>query len=434
MALRPVRPGPAGAADVTTCVASAAIVSRAAGPRLETLLLIPLVLGGMSDLPRVVGAGSMTGLGMLTLGQLALAGLGCLACGRYPRALLWRLLPFAALLAWMAIRSLVTPPAFAGSQNGVVYTLFGLQLLLAGTIAARTPDTIERVIDRGIRTADWIAWTLAAASLAVAGGDGEAWLIGQRSFALLAIVPVAWHLAAWQQGRRSGAIRAAIWCAAVLLSMSRTGTAVALLNGALVVLLQLRYSPGRLLRGTPVLLLGAAGLAVAAFLFAEPLRERFFGGYTTEVAGGLEVSTSGRDALWPVVIDSAMRSPIVGQGLGSSQEALTVFGDAAAHPHNDYLRVWHDLGLVGLACFVAGLLAMLVTLWRDWRRPAAATSPSRGLSLAGLLAVLAFALAAITDNAVIYGFVMAPLGVVAGAALGAGGPRRRAAGPQRFPR
>ena len=65
--------------------------------------------------------------------------------------------------------------------------------------------------------------------------------------------------------------------------------------------------------------------------------------------------------MWAATIESARHHPLVGQGLGSSQDLIErLFG--LAHPHNDYLRLWHDLGLVGLLLLVSVTGLMLLAL------------------------------------------------------------------------
>jgi O-antigen ligase len=128
-------------------------------------------------------------------------------------------------------------------------------------------------------------------------------------------------------------------------------------------------------------------------------------------------NASGRMSIWPVVIESAWNAPVAGQGLGSSMRAARTI-DGIGHPHNDYLRIWHDFGFIGLAMFCFAFVVMLVTLARNWRRAVADDSPAVPIHLAALLGLAGVLTACTTDNAIIYPFVMTPLSVLIGAALG----------------
>lgn len=89
-------------------------------------------------------------------------------------------------------------------------------------------------------------------------------------------------------------------------------------------------------------------------------------------AGALGRTTelSGRDLIWPAVVDEASKRPWVGTGLGgvwlhpeleptaSILRALPFeLRVAAGHAHNGYLDAWLQTGLVGLALFVLVIFA-----------------------------------------------------------------------------
>ena len=81
------------------------------------------------------------------------------------------------------------------------------------------------------------------------------------------------------------------------------------------------------------------------------------------------------------------------------------------HPHNDYLRLFHDYGFAGLGLFCVGYFYMIVRTFRSALR---SSEPMHWSAALGLAAV---AIAAITDNVLIYPYAMIPLGVVVGASL-----------------
>lgn len=192
-------------------------------------------------------------------------------------------------------------------------------------------------------------------------------------------------------------------------SLSRTALGV-----AVVLLLFLAVRARRELR-VPALLVSVAGagLAVAVAILAyPPIISRFTEGDNAEV-GGVSVNTSGRSDLWKITYDAAMRSPIWGNGPGNSKLVVQEFFSVPGtdHPHNDYLRIFNDLGLVGVALFWGGMLFLLLRLWRRARRL------DEARHWIAVMAVLSVMLVGITDNIIVYQFIMVPVGVLVGISL-----------------
>jgi O-antigen ligase len=177
----------------------------------------------------------------------------------------------------------------------------------------------------------------------------------------------------------------------------------------------------------PVALLAATLVAVAG---VSPMRDRLL--------------EQDRTPIWRRVAVSASTAPVLGQGPGSSQigPALRYWWQPppdrllpsarryewwqywAPHPHNEYLRVLHDLGAVGAALFGGTLAAWMRTLYQGWRRASATGEWRAGaLELGGLLALVALLLVMMTDNPLVYPFVIAPVGVLIGTGLGAAAGR-----------
>ena len=59
---------------------------------------------------------------------------------------------------------------------------------------------------------------------------------------------------------------------------------------------------------------------------------------------------SGRDKLWSYAWDAIKEKPIWGYGFGTNVEVISIFSFAIkeARVHNAYLKIWVELGLVGL--------------------------------------------------------------------------------------
>jgi O-antigen ligase len=64
--------------------------------------------------------------------------------------------------------------------------------------------------------------------------------------------------------------------------------------------------------------------------------------------------TAGRVANWVILSSEIFESPILGQGMGSTQwsSAVTMGRYRADHPHNIYLEILMDIGILGLVAFI----------------------------------------------------------------------------------
>src|SRR6185312_13156272 len=196
----------------------------------------------------------------------------------------------------------------------------------------------------------------------VIGGPGTHAILSPRPFGLMGVVLVAWFLGAGMVGRRWAywVVGAAILL--TLLSLSRSAFA------AQLVLVALAWFDLRNFRGW-LTAIGAGivviAIAIAAVFLYEPLHHRFFHGDTAQV-GGFSLNVTGRDALWSANWGWFQNRPVIGHGAGASDtltNALPFHG--AGHPHNDYLRILVDYGIVG---FVIWMTAYLVLLWLTWKR------------------------------------------------------------------
>jgi O-antigen ligase len=390
---------------------------------LRWLLFVPLVIAGLVDLPRLIEFGPISMAGALSAAQVAVACAGLLFAFRYPRVALIAFLPYGCFLGWMLCRSLFSSYGQGELQNSVVYGLFGSQFLLAATLAASNPLEASRMIRRGFIAFDTLGLGLVVLSLVLAGlptgAEDGGWLVGARSVGILGILPVSWHSAAWYHGRRGAGVRGIAWVIAVLLSLSRMALLVVVATAAITVALQIISAPGRFVRRVPVLVVGAVLFVAIVASQASTFYERFFEGYTQVDIAGVAVPTSGRSNIWPIVIESALQHPIIGGGLGSSQAAVGDFDpETVGHPHNDYLRVWHDGGLIGLTLLMLAFVRWMMNLSRQWRRARVSAAPHPEVELAAILALFSVMVVGITDNGFVYPSVMGTTGLLLGAAYG----------------
>jgi O-antigen ligase len=405
---------------------------RRAPPWLFHLLVVPFALAALVTLPRRFSLGPVTALAALTIVQLCLLVGGLMVLGRIPKPLIMSSLPYAGFLLTALFSAAWAPPEMEGIQNGLVYALFGIGVLLGGALSTYEPQRTRAVVARGMTWIFWVTLGIVALQLAryglpvvVAAYKNSGWYVTPRSIALVLLLSLAWHLSRWYDG----SVRAAAMCLALLAgqaaTLSRLATATGVVLLWVMVFLQVRFRPGRMLANLP-LLAGIAIAAVAVALYSEPVRRRMFEGDTSIQVGGIKVNASGRMELWTIVVASARERPVLGHGLGSAQGLLgTQFSGDIAHPHNDYLRLWHDVGALGLGLLLLAWAHWLLALLRTWYRSERGRGPPATDSLAALLALLGLMATMLADNAIVYPFVMAPLGILVGTGLGPSLERRR---------
>jgi O-antigen ligase len=110
--------------------------------------------------------------------------------------------------------------------------------------------------------------------------------------------------------------------------------------------------------------------------------------------------TGGRSRLWDLMIEEIKMRPLLGYGPNASEEfVLSITWGALTHPHNDWLRLLYDYGVLGTSLFVFCICAQVIHLLRRARR---AIGHSRILIYAGATSFLPFVLFMYTDNIILY--------------------------------
>ncbi len=382
------------------------------------IILVLLLLGCVDTLGGVDIGARFSGQGLLTI-MYAIAAWGLvLGSGRISKTGLKLLWPFIALVIWALTTMFWYTPSVGGTQNVLCLACFiGLALLATGLAETRgLKNSVEIFFRYGIWCAGlayaWCLWT---------EGFGADEIIGPRSFGIVALFGVAWYATKWRFGGRWAFVLAAVLLFEIGASLSR----VALVAG-LVMLTLARVSAT--VKGWIWGLL-SLGLAIGAFWWMfnniEPLRDHFLSGDVRLRLGNAAINVSGRSNLWRVTYESFLDSPWVGQGAGSSAHLIENRFHTLGHPHNDYLRVLHDYGLIGLGLWILGWARILRRLWFEARTGEKWRHPDARLQFAAFLATLGVVVMMITDNPMTYVFVMAPLGALLGAAAGTAAAARR---------
>ena len=388
--------------------------ARTTTPLVAWVVLPTIMLCGLVDLPRLFILGPVTSLALLTVAYAFSAWILWIVRPIFVRPAILALWPFVALLIWSYATFLWHAPSVSGLQNVLVLSTFVGFALLVSYECYRIPRFAELVRTTIVR-AVWLAAALYVVSL-LSGGLGFGEFMGSRSFAMVALLGVACHLGAWRHSQPLRLWQAIFLTLLIGVSLSRTALFVALM------LLPLSRLSLKHFRSWVRVALMTAFIAILSYLaitYIEPLNERFFAGDRAYEVEGVAVNTSGRTEIWGIVWDSYLTSPLTGLGAGSAEEVLAQYDpNAAGHPHNDYLRYLHDYGPLGLGLLCLGFLCLLWTIGRSWVRASRTEDPEASLHLAALLSLTSVALVMITDNVIVYIFVMAPLGALIGASLG----------------
>lgn len=310
-------------------------------------------------------------------------------------------------LAWLGM--LWAPDRFEALKQAIQFAA----PLLIGVLALVVIH--ERRQIEAMRRGFWMALALACA-LAVGstltglyrGIPGLSGALVSRSFAIFLLPLMALALAGWRYRSRALLLVAALLVTLTLLTLSR----MALLTMVVLLWAAVGRSTGRARAVAAVVGLAALLLAFQyepfrARIFADP--EVGFTGFEVQISGrGSEATLSlggvdltGRGLLWLQTGRSALLAPLTGHGTGSATHYLaSVLRLPSDHPHNDYLRLLHDLGIAG---FILGAVFVLGSLRWLRRLQAEADGPlARELALAAFLACSAYALMALTDNVMIY--------------------------------
>jgi putative inorganic carbon (hco3(-)) transporter len=149
------------------------------------------------------------------------------------------------------------------------------------------------------------------------------------------------------------------------------------------------------------LLLGLVVVAVCSLALVPQLSSRFASVTELSSSGGQPSGNSlvWRLNYWTQVLPLANANPVTGIGLNMTQYNT----DAAKQPHNDFIRAYVEMGLIGLGAYLALLIA-LVGLGRRAVRASPPGTLDRGVAAGFLGCAVAFvavsASANVTSNVV----------------------------------
>lgn len=386
-----------------------------------------MLTSALVDLPGRIHLGRFTANAALTILYAAFAVIVIATYGRSnsDRPAARPLWAFAFLLSLGGISVLWAAPSVSAVQNLLVLFIF-LACILCGMAIARRGEAVHEFASMSFGLSSAVALALYAASLA-RGGIGSGSVVGTRSFALFGLVAISWGVTGWRYKGKYARALTLMSGLLIMLSLSRIAFAAALV---IVSLAWLNPKSGiAWMRFFAVVGLMIA-IAFEASMHIRPLHDRIYTGDLRSFAGGVSINVTGRADLWSTTWHSFLTSPWIGHGVGTADVLITKnYSAAIGHPHNDYLRLLHDYGALGTALWAVGYGWLLLRTWRAWQArrrrgrafddhtaPGQMTEPR--IHAAAFLSLLGVALAMITDNVIIYMFVMGPVGVLAGLSLG----------------
>ena len=390
---------------------------------LRSVVVTAVIVSGTVDLFTNVELGPVSAMGLLTIGY-CLAACLVLGLGRLSatRGLVVSVLPLIALMAWGAASMFLWhSPSVVGAQNLASVGAFVSIILLAASACRKRPEVASR-IGEALLAATWVASTL---FIAVRLTEGWSSLLDMhpRSYSLFALLGLSWCVAGWRGGTRGNLVGAGVLVLLIGLSLSRTALVIGASLPALAQILD-RSS----LRWVKMPLLGVLVLTVLymATLTFTPLASRFWEGDFAVRVGDLTLNTAGRMKFWETTFASFSSSPWIGRGPGSAQQVIEAAFPGLGHPHNDYLRVLHDYGIIGFALWMVGIGGLVSRTYLAWERGNRFGPVEARAHGAAFLAVVALSVTMVTDNTLVYAYIMVPLGALIGASLGLISRRARA--------
>jgi O-antigen ligase len=311
-----------------------------------------LVLPGMAIISRVTG-GLAVGLALVAV----------VMAGRFRR---WHMLHIWGLLFWVWAGACFLV-YHSGDRLPAKYWTYGQLLLvlwmvweLALSEARQRGLMMAYVLGSYVAVMDTLLiyrqQAGAARRFAAGGADPN-----DMAMVLALALPMAWFLGMTSRSslaRWAGRGFLPLGVLAIGLTGSRGGMIAATVALLIVPLSMTRLSPGRLISAM-IMLIAAGALAVA--YVPETTIERL----TTigsEVEGG---RIGGRGKLWRAGLEAYAARPITGFGTGHYKSAITpILGSAAQVAHNSYISVLVEQGIVGLALYMAMLLAVVQSALR----------------------------------------------------------------------
>lgn len=377
----------------------------------EFIAYFAVITSWLASSPRALEMGGFSLLGLVGAGVVIAAFTAWLLDLSMPRWLFKVVWPFMVFLVYVTLRISADGWSVGAVQNIGIWGGFFFLILLSASASSSCPRFLPRLSQILLIGAWPIAVLLLAsiiegekdAAIPLAGLVVLAHLVARSSVSrLLSLAPVAILLLLYLfDGARMPVIAGVVLLPTLQLLLTRRGMAFT-----------------RVFR-TVLLSVGALLLLLVGFIYIDTFRTSFLQGDQAIKVAGLAINTSGRMYWWGVVWDSYLMAPWLGTGepVPAAMEGIRGW----SHPHNDYLRLLHQFGLLGFVLWGLFVWRVLIAIIRNAKACTAAGCERQSYAIhdTAALAMIATLIVMLTDNPVVYSFVMYPLAVVIGAALGA---------------
>jgi O-antigen ligase len=332
-------------------------------------------------------------------------------------------LPFALFVLWATVRLVSTPLGTVGLKDVLFYALPPLIWVYTHFVISphgRPITGIEKALVYSAFIPPLLYVLMLPFGLVQFTEWGPRGLTEPRTVASYLLVILSLSLALRRYGQNAtsrlwGTLISLLALGTVLFTLSRMAILLGLLLSAMSVL---EVDPRRLWRLS-------AGVFVAVALFAflalrvPILQARFFHRVDSDLQTSLQyLRFSGRDVFWSVTFNHALEKPFVGWGPGSSRllVARVVFQMERGeeyHPHNDYLRVFHDMGVIGLALLLLAWIPLLIGHWKGWKAAQQSRdAPRAKWNMSATLSIVVVLISSITGNTLHYVTVLGPVFII----------------------
>lgn len=338
--------------------------------------------------PSVLGFRLTGWMWMLAIGLSALCLLSPLRPQRLTFPILW-FLPFILYMAWRTD---------FGDREDVQRLGIFLTPLFVGAAASSFPMTNLAELRKTyyfLLVAATVTYAVAAAQSGSRLAMTE-WYIPAGACMTFTICAVAGIVDAGR-GQRLGYAAVAIAALVCILSESRMPV--------LVIPLLFILGPTKLRIWKRVALGAIVIIGGLAFFYSGPVQENLFRAGKGSIADALsmdphKLKTGGRLTAWPLYIEGMKDIWFGAGGTGSADFGNKTFGEGKwSHPHNEYIRLVFDYGIIGGLLFLIPLLTLFVLTCRRAYTTSDELQWAYFVSAVGLLAMF---LLAVTGNVLMY--------------------------------
>jgi len=181
-------------------------------------------------------------------------------------------------------------------------------------------------------------------------------------------------------------------------------TVIALVRGPMVAMLScmpLTLAPlGLKKRFVLVTVLLICGIAI---FNTDRVQQRMFASGSGEITDvrleNPNLRDNARKAMWDSLWIGIKENPLLGNGWNAHREVLLRAGFQTYAPHNDWLKLWHDNGAIGIGLYALTILLQIFFLVQIAR---SATGPHQMLAYGTASAFIPYMLIMFTDNVILY--------------------------------